>query len=273
MPSNPEIFFHVGLGKVASTYLQHRFFPKLKNIRYIPTNRYRRCKKLISSLSDNRFLVSREFDRQLERELAWFTETFPSPHVIVIFRRHGSWIASQYRRYVKNGWYWDFDRFIDLDDDAGFWKKSDLLYRPKLEIIEKYTGRKPLVLFYDDLRENPWDFFEKIARFTASNFSKDQISLERVHTSYSEKQLLVLRRFCRRFEKGVPKSYNNKVLHWLLFRPWWAFYHLIMYIATLFPSAWVPTGPLIPPNKLVEIDDLYQADWEFVKSYAAENGQ
>ena len=43
----PEIYFHVGLGKVASTYLQHRFFPKLKGIHYIKSTRYRRSLQII----------------------------------------------------------------------------------------------------------------------------------------------------------------------------------------------------------------------------------
>ena len=37
----PEIYFHVGLGKVASTYLQNKVFNNLEGIHYIPKNKYR----------------------------------------------------------------------------------------------------------------------------------------------------------------------------------------------------------------------------------------
>ena len=32
--SEKEVFFHVGLGKTATTYLQYQFFPKLRGIHY-----------------------------------------------------------------------------------------------------------------------------------------------------------------------------------------------------------------------------------------------
>ncbi len=267
----PEIFFHVGLGKVASTYLQQRFFPKLKGIQYIPTNRYRRCKELILKSGASSILVSREFDRQLAREVKWFTDDIPGPSVIIILRRHGAWIASQYRRYVKNGWYWDFEKFLDLENDNGYWKQEDLLFYPKLEVIEELTGKKPLVLFHEDLKQQPESFLSRIAGFCGAQFVFEEISLDPVHTSYSEKQLLVLRQFCRTFRRGVPRSYHNKLLHWLLFRPWWAFFHLIMYVALIFPKPWVPAGPLVTAENLRSVDQAFDQDWQKVMDYAARN--
>ena len=59
----PEIYFHVGLGKVASTYLQHRFFPRLKGIHYIKSTRYRRSPQIIKDTNYDKYFISREFDR------------------------------------------------------------------------------------------------------------------------------------------------------------------------------------------------------------------
>jgi len=36
------IYFHVGISKTGSTFLQNRVFPKLSKITYIPTNKYHR---------------------------------------------------------------------------------------------------------------------------------------------------------------------------------------------------------------------------------------
>ena len=269
--SKPEIYFHVGLGKVASTYLQHRVFPKLEGIRYIPTGKYKKSKEIIKNENHDKFLVSREFDVQFEREVRWFTKTYPEARIIILFRRHESWIASQYRRYVKNGWFWNFDKFFDLENDAGFWKKKDLFFYPKLEIIEECSSQKPLVLFHEELKEDPWIFFDKISQYSNTTYYKDKISLERVHTSYSEKQLKILRKFCREYVGKVPKGYSNKVKHWIYYRPWWAFFHLVMYIASVLPERMVPEEELISTEQLDSIRQAYEEDWNKIREYARKN--
>lgn len=263
-----DIFFHVGLGKVASTYLQHEFFPKLESIEYIPTNRYRKSKQILARKGPGKYLVSREFDRQFEREVTKFCTSYPDAKIIVIFRNHSSWIASQYRRYAKNGFHWGFEKFMDFDKNEGHWQQQDLLFFPKLEVIERCSTQKPLVLFHEDLKKDPWAFLQKIADFTGSSFRREKVSLDTVHTSYSEKQLKVLQVFCRRFKKELPKAYHNKVLHWLLYRPWWALFHLVMYVAVLIPDRWITEGPLISKQQLDDIDERYKEDWIRVKNYA-----
>ncbi len=264
---SPKIYFHVGLGKVASTYLQQAVFPKLEGIHYIHTSRYRKSKDIIPRLNDDSILVSREFDRQFEDQVRWFTSTYPEARIIIILRRHDSWIASQYRRHVKNGFQGSFQEFFDVENDDGYWKKKDLMFYPKLEVIEECCENKPLVLFYSDLKKDPWAFIDKIADYTGSQYSKDEISLDAVHKSYSEKQLKVLRAFCRRFLSKPPTSYKNKVAHWLLYRPWWAFFHLIMYVAAVFPDSWVPDDDLIESGQLDKIRTAYEPDWKKVKDY------
>ncbi|MFT4738431.1 MAG: hypothetical protein ACI8QD_000157 [Cyclobacteriaceae bacterium] len=271
MSNDHEIYFHVGLGKVASTYLQARFFPKLQGITYIPTNRYKKSKKIISAQLPSKWLVSREFDRQFDREVKWFTETYPQARIIMLVRPHDSWVASQYRRYVKNGWHYSFDHFLDMKNDEGFWKQSDVPYMPRIKLVEELTGQKPLVLFHHELKETPWEFLGKIASFCGATFEQSAVSLQPFHASYSVKQLLVLRQYCRIYAKKVPKGYSNKLKHWLLYRPVWAYYHLIMYAANFFPKSWVPKEPLIEPELLTEIKSAYHQDWEDIKAYAAKN--
>jgi hypothetical protein len=264
----PEVYFHVGLGKVASTYLQQRVFPRLEGIHYISTHRYKKSVKEIQKGKHSKYLVSREFDRQFEREIKWFSGFYPDARVIIVFRRHDSWIASQYRRFVKNGRTMEFNEFFNLDEDKSWWKHEHILFYPKLELIEKHFTQKPLVLFHDELKADPWVFFDKISGYSGSTYSKEKVSLKTTHSSYTEKQLLVLRAFCRRFKKNPPKGYSNKLKHWLLYRPWWAFFHLIMYAASVFPAGWVPKGPLIPKGELDNIRAAFEDDWQKVVAYA-----
>ena len=97
------IYFHVGISKTGSTFLQKRVFPFLKNIHYIPTRKYFKINEEISSIKQESVLVSREFDRQFEREIELFAKNHQNVVPIIVFRRHDQYLASQYRRFVKNG--------------------------------------------------------------------------------------------------------------------------------------------------------------------------
>ena len=267
----PEVYFHVGLGKVASSYLQQRVFPKLDGIHYISTHRYKRSIGEIKKGRFDKYLVSREFDKQFEREVKWFSSHYPDTHVIIVFRRHDSWIASQYRRFVKNGKTMEFSDFFNLDESRSFWKHEHILFYWKLGLIEKCFTKKPLVLFHDELKEDAWVFFDKISKYAGASYDKKKVSLKRTHSSYSEKQLRVLKAFCKRYKKTPPVGYSNKWKHWLLYRPWWALFHLIMYAAAYFPEAWVPKTPLILEAELAPIRAAFDEDWKKVKAYALKN--
>lgn len=267
----PEVYFHVGLGKVASSYLQQRVFPKLDGIQYISTHRYKKSIKEIAKGKFDKYLVSREFDRQFEREVKWFSSHHPDAHVIIVFRRHDSWIASQYRRFVKNGKTINFSEFFNLDESKSFWKHEHLFFYWKLELIEECFTKNPLVLFHDELKEDAWVFFDKISEYAGVTYDKNRVSLRPTHSSYSEKQLRVLKAFCKRYKKNPPQGYSNKFKHWIFYRPWWALFHLIMYAAAYFPKAWVPSEPLINEGELQPIRDAFDADWEKVREYARKN--
>jgi hypothetical protein len=148
MAEGKQILFHVGLAKTASTWLQQKVFPKFHGIYYVKNTSYHRYASIINQSRHPKYLVSREFDRQLEREVSRFAALYPEAHPFIVLRRHDSWIASQYRRRMKNGFGLPFEDFIDLDRDQGCWKQSDLYLLPKLHILERYFSQKPLDLFY-----------------------------------------------------------------------------------------------------------------------------
>ena len=117
------IYFHVGISKTGSTFLQQRVFPFIKNIHYIPTKKYFKINEEISGIKQGSILVSREFDRQFEREIASFARNHKTVVPIIVFRRHDQYLASQYRRFVKNGFKYGIKQFFDLGEDLGFFKK------------------------------------------------------------------------------------------------------------------------------------------------------
>lgn len=266
--AQPEIYFHVGLGKTASTYLQMDVFPKFKNIHYIRTNKFKKAKDIIAQGKHDRYLVSREFDRQLEDEVKKFSADYPDSHPIVIFRRQDGWMASQYRRHVKNGHSYSFKGYFDVENNKGEWDRKEADFYSKLMILEKYFTNKPLVLFYEELRENQLKVIDKIAVFTKSTYDKSSISTSKTHSSYSEKQLKGI----RKVSKVIPlrKTYNFKIKLINKLRNWGiqAIRYPLLFSFKLMPNRFFDQEPLISKEDLEEVRRYFEEDWKKVKQYA-----
>lgn len=266
---NQELYFHVGLGKTASTFLQSRFFPKLRGIHYTPSNIYRFFPKIVKKGEYDRYLFSREFDRQFYTETQKIADLSKDTYIIIILRRHDSWISSQYRRYVKNGGKQLFEEFMDLDQDNGHWKQKDLLFFPMLEFLHEKFTKKPLVLFHEDLKENPEAFLNRISEYLEASYNLKEIDLTPKHASYSDHQLLFARKFSP-FNKDKEIHFKNRILGFLKTRSYSLINHLILYIALLLPQK---KEKLIPASQQEKVKDYFQEDWDkcvqFTKKYSA----
>jgi hypothetical protein len=267
---NKEVFFHVGLGKTGTTYLQYRVFPKLKGISYIQRTRYRDFKYVrpIERGDPGKYLVSNEFDRQLEREARNIHSRYPQAKIIIVLRRQDSWIASQYRRVVKNGYPGSFEEFIDIDHDKGAWERDDLFFHRKLELLEQLFGSKPLVLFQDQLIQDPHGFIGRICEFTGAHYRPESINLNRKHTSYDEKQLKYVRECSQRhprWPRPYPSSYWKRKFVKLLMMPG---RYSRLFWGRVVPESKVPEGPLISPESLEAVRAYYADDWQKCRDYA-----
>ena len=270
MNSQKKVFFHVGLGKTGTTYLQYRVFPKFKNIHYIQRTKYHDFQyvKIIQKSDHKRFLVSREFDRQLERELKNIQSVLPKARIIIVLRRQDQWIASQYRRQVKNGKTYDFNDFIDLQNDQGKWKKKVLYFHPKLEMIRDMFG-PPLVLFHNNLKEKPHTYFRKIADFVGADYQKKDINLKPLHKSYNKKQLKAMKAAGKFLFKNKNFNYSNnyiikKIQRYAYMLP----RYFILYSSLLVPESWLNNKALIKDRELEKVRNYYHDDWQKCKQFA-----
>ncbi len=257
----------MGLAKVASTFLQNSIFPKFKGVYFIRKLAYRQDRKIIARTKRPRYLLSREFDYFLEKKLRTFAEDYPGAKTIIILRRHDSWIASEYRKYVKNGGRLSFDQYFNLDNTAKI-KTDELYFMDKIKTLEKLFGTKPLVMFYDDLKIDPWAFIDKIAGFSGAKYNKKDISLKKVHSSYNEKQLKIMRSFARYFIRKNRKWAKNRTLYWIQRRSRLLLSYVILYPSLLIPGAWVCKEELIPSGSLEKIKNFYAGDWNKCMEYA-----
>jgi hypothetical protein len=260
-----KLYFHVGLAKTGSTYLQNRFFDKLKGVRYIHTSKYFKYPKIIENNIDDNLLFSREFDRQFETEVGKIAGKYPDAYIIVVLRSNEQWIASQYRRYVKNGGSELFEDFIDIKNDKGVWKIKDAEYIHKLEYITKHFKNKPLILIYDDLKKDPHSFFRKIAEYCEADYNEDNVNLKPKHKSYTDKQLLFLRNLTQRFYKKEPYNYKTSDLNWFKVRGRMLKMYIALYLAKILPIKY--DKKLIDSDILQIYKEYYIQDWEKCKKY------
>lgn len=264
----PAIFFHVGLGKVASTYLQYRFFPKLNGIRYIQRTRYRKAPAIIEQEKAFPYLVSREFDRQLPQEVAWFSGYFRDVQPIILLRRHDEWIASQYRRYLKNGGNLPLSEFLDLKHDQGRWKQAEVRFMPYIQTLAAHFDHPPLVYFHADFKADPGAFFEQLATAMGVSFDPESLDLRPFHASYADKQLRFMRKYGSAFFRAGRTLPRNPWLRWLKRRSEMLASYALLYSSILLPEDWVKDVELYPADQLQAIRDFYQDDWEACLQYA-----
>ncbi|MBN2892249.1 MAG: sulfotransferase domain-containing protein [Bacteroidales bacterium] len=252
---NKEIFFHVGLSKTASTYLQNRFFNKIVGINYIGNHNYEKYHEIIEQSVSDKILVSREFDRQYNIELEKFAAIYPDAKIIIVLRQHDSWMASQYRRYLKNGGYKEFEQFFDIENNRGLWDIEDVLFYPKLQKINELFSEKPLVIFYEDIKKDIFAVFDQITKYTGTKYNREDINLTSKHKSYSEKQLKFVKKACRIFKN----DYRSKKI--ILSRSRWLVCHLFLFIAAITPNFLFNKKPLINPESLEKVKEYFAEDW------------
>ncbi len=256
-----EVYFHVGLGKTGTKYLQFKFFHRLKGINYIPMTKFKKSKDIIKKKKEGKFLVSRECDEKFEEMIGWFAEDFPDTGIIMVLRRQDEWIYSQFKRLIKNGRTWTFNEFFNFKD-KGYFKVKDLCFFEKIKLVERTFTKKPLILIYDELKERPFDFLDKIAKYTETKYDKGTITLKRKHKSYNERQLSILYKLSCHINL-IPRGFFKKYFFVYPVR------YPILYLAGFFPNFIVQRLDIFPSReKLMEIKKFYEEDWNKCVEYS-----
>jgi hypothetical protein len=263
-----EIYWHCGMGKTGTTYLQHRFFPHLEGIKYLHRTKHHKAPAVIDNQTENKIFYSRECDRQLETEAKRMSAYNKDIKPIIVFRRHDSYLASQYRRAVKNGENMTLQEFIDIDDNKGRWDNIELNFYNKIMILEKHFNHKPLVLFYDDFKKDNYAFFDIFAEYTGSTYQKSKISLAPVHKSYSEKQLKFMLKYTKGiFEQDRTLSDNALVKLWQD-KSKSLVVHSLLLAGKFAPDSAVADFELLDKEYLKRVRAWGEEDWNKCLAYA-----
>ena len=264
-----EIFFHVGLPKTASTFLQRKVFPKFNDIQFIKKHDFKRKDRIIEQTDHQKILLSIELNPDVSsgmQKLRDVAQKYPHTHPIIVLRRHGSWLKSKYKYYLRKHGTRKFDGYFDFNE-TGILKPKNLMFYPKIKLLEELFEPEPLVLFQEELKQNPYEIIDLLADYVGATYDKNAIQVQTVKKSYSPKQLKKVRRFNRWYQydhsyitsktkKFVYKKFSGLLLHSVAFS------------ASIFPDKKSEKEKLIPQEKIDAVNEAYREDWEKCLNYA-----
>jgi hypothetical protein len=258
------------MGKVASTYLREAFFPLLRGAYFIPRSKKYQALSIMAAGEHDKYILCRALDANMEAGIKDIAAAYPATHPIIVFRRPDSWIASQYRRFVKNGFPGTLQEFVDIKDNQGFLDCNEMLFMQKIRLLERYFTARPLALFIDEMKEDPRSFFDAIAAYVGCDYDFEAVRLAPIHTSHNPKGLRFRRQVRRWFSRRMPRYTRIPVLHWLQRRALMVWAYLLIAIGNRLPESWIEDEPLMDEDYLAAIRQFAAADWAELQAYAAE---
>ena len=260
---NKSIFFHVGLPKAASTFLQRNVFPNFNGIHFIKKHDFKHRDRIIENPSCHKILMSIELNLDAEGGMAKLRDVaakYPHAYPIIVLRKHGSWLKSKYKYYLRKHGDQQFDDYFDLNGD-GVLELDNLLFYPKLKLLESLFTHEPLVIFQEELKENPLAIIDMLADFMDATYKNQDIQIRHVKKSYSSRQLKAIRRFNRLYQYD-HSSIRSKSLKFIYKKFSGFLLHSIAYIAWAFPYRTNHKEPLIPQRKIQKVDEAFREDWD-----------
>ena len=274
MTENSRVaFFHVGLPKTASTFLQRRVFPFFQHIHYIKKHDFKKQEKYLQDHSDLPFLLSVEFfpnatDKYTIEKIEQVKNNFDKVYPIIVFRKHSSWLRSRYKYHIRKHGSSDFNQYIDPDTTKGRQVKNSLQFYQNITLLEKSFGTRPLVLFQEEIKNSPHETVRLIAGYTGAKFEAAQIRPSIVKQSYSEHQLKWVRKF-NKIYPFQPQKIHSPVLKKTYKKISQFFLHTVAFFGNFLPDP-EREKELIPSWEINKIDEEFREDWEKCKAYAKE---
>jgi len=177
-------FFHIGLHKTGTTFLQKRVFSGLSGIHVLGPGAG--LKEIVECPLDLDMLVSDEalsgmpWGESRDRAGGWrqarriallnLAEYFPEARILIGVRPHGDLIESLYRQYLHEGGTEEFEGFFG---DNCLIENEDLEFGPFLETLESLFRREPFVFSMNEVWANPSALVRRIGCFLGVDVVED----------------------------------------------------------------------------------------------------
>lgn len=193
-PTTYPVYWHVGLPKTGSTYLQQRVFPRFTGLSYIDKPSRQVLQKIETMKRFSPVLYSREVTGAWAEKAQWMARSHPEARPIIVLRRHSDHIASWYRNRLKNGGRCTFEQYVDLDRNQGLRPTSDFCHFEKIKRLDEALEYKPYILFYDDLKANPDVFLRDLADYLGLGYEPADVNRQAANPARGDRQLKAVRR-------------------------------------------------------------------------------
>jgi hypothetical protein len=166
-----RIFFHIGLHKTATSWLQTQLFPNLDGVKVLRARRFGEISRYLRDCGVETLLVSHEdlggtiarckepgdSERRLKVTLAAIGDTAPHAAIIIGFREHSAWLNSAYAQRAKKNPY-------GLDSYAASFSADELSWCRTLRSIEASCDRV-FAFLYEELLHGPHTLVDDLCRF------------------------------------------------------------------------------------------------------------
>ncbi len=268
---SPQVFFHVGLPKTASTFLQRNVFPFFKGIHFVKKHDFKFRDQIISQTEANVVLLSTELDISSEKDykkLASVAEKYPNTKPIVVFRKHASWVGSKYKYYLRKHGTLSFEDYFDMDGDEGKLGQKNLNFYKRIELLEDYFKTRPLVMFQEEFKHQPKKAIDVLAKFTHATYNESDIKISSVKKAYSEHALYYVRRLNRWYNYD-HSNIKNPVWKFTYKKFGGAVLHVTAFFAGLFEPSKEKAKKVLPKESVDRVNKAFADDWNKCVAYAA----
>ncbi|MFW6043451.1 MAG: hypothetical protein ACOCPW_03755, partial [Marinilabiliaceae bacterium] len=151
----PRIFFHLGLPKTGSTFLQRRIFPYIPGIHFFKKHHFGKYRKL-KPRNGEKYFFTYEKDIDLKEAMDRIREKFPeNSYIILVFRPHYSWIVSKYKNYIRKFGHLNFDQYFSTTKKDCYLNIGPDFYSSTADYAKKLFNGRVLLLNYEELKQSP----------------------------------------------------------------------------------------------------------------------
>lgn len=219
-----EIFFHIGLHKTGTTFLQRAYFPKL-DISYVKGGKpYFKVLNTIGS-TNGKILISEEnlsgelFSgskiTQFKANVDAIAKSFPSAGILIGVRKQSEFVLSSYKQHLHEGGTMDIYSLFN-EKNTGVLKLEDLEFSKMFELISKKFSNVFLYTI-EDVR-NIANFDKHISSFLRTKSLNPDFRQKQINRSIkSITQVKWLLRL-NQFDKKIKSVFGVRLLYSKLFK-------------------------------------------------------